>query len=69
MDLKDWIRDVPDYPQPGILFRDLTPLGSPSDEALRRALTEPARKCGYRFEDDQMPEELVAAILAVRSAR
>ncbi len=26
MDLKDWIRDVPDYPQPGILFRDLTPL-------------------------------------------
>jgi|TARA_B110000263_G_scaffold249320_1_gene266566 adenine phosphoribosyltransferase len=26
MDLKDWIRDIPDYPQPGILFRDLTPL-------------------------------------------
>lgn len=26
MDLKDWIRDVPDYPQPGILFRDITPL-------------------------------------------
>ena len=26
MDLKNWIRDVPDYPQPGILFRDLTPL-------------------------------------------
>ena len=26
MDLKDWIRDVPDYPQPGTLFRDITPL-------------------------------------------
>ena len=26
MDLKDWIRDVPDYPQDGILFRDITPL-------------------------------------------
>ena len=26
MDLKDWIRDIPDYPKPGILFRDLTPL-------------------------------------------
>ena len=26
MDLKKWIRDVPDYPTPGILFRDLTPL-------------------------------------------
>ena len=24
--LKAWIRDVPDYPKPGILFRDLTPL-------------------------------------------
>ncbi|NQW16471.1 MAG: adenine phosphoribosyltransferase [Chloroflexi bacterium] len=26
MNLKDWIRDVPDYPRPGILFRDITPL-------------------------------------------
>ncbi len=26
MDLKSFIRDVPDYPKPGILFRDLTPL-------------------------------------------
>ncbi len=26
MDLKKLIRDVPDFPQPGILFRDMTPL-------------------------------------------
>lgn len=26
MDLKAFIRDVPDFPQPGILFRDITPL-------------------------------------------
>ena len=26
MDLRDYIRDVPDFPQPGILFRDITPL-------------------------------------------
>lgn len=26
MDLKALIRDVPDFPQPGILFRDITPL-------------------------------------------
>lgn len=26
LDLKQWIRDVPDYPRPGVLFRDLTPL-------------------------------------------
>ena len=26
MDLKQHIRDIPDFPQPGILFRDITPL-------------------------------------------
>jgi len=26
MDLKSLIRDIPDFPQPGILFRDITPL-------------------------------------------
>ena len=26
MDLKDYVRDVPDFPQVGILFRDITPI-------------------------------------------
>ena len=26
MELKEYIRDVPDFPKPGILFRDITPL-------------------------------------------
>src|SRR3989304_5746349 len=26
MDLKRFIRDVPDFPEPGVLFRDITPL-------------------------------------------
>jgi adenine phosphoribosyltransferase len=26
LDLKQYIRDVPDFPQPGILFKDITPL-------------------------------------------
>ena len=26
MDLKDYIADIPDFPKPGILFRDITPL-------------------------------------------
>ena len=34
MELKDYIRDVPDFPSPGILFRDITPLLS--DQAAFR---------------------------------
>ncbi|HTW93257.1 MAG TPA: adenine phosphoribosyltransferase [Tepidisphaeraceae bacterium] len=35
MDLKRLIRDVPDFPKPGILFRDITPLlADPSGLAL-----------------------------------
>lgn len=26
LDLRDYIRDIPDFPKPGILFRDITPL-------------------------------------------
>lgn len=26
MDLKEYIRDVPDFPEPGIMFKDITPL-------------------------------------------
>ena len=26
MDLRDFIRDVPDFPKPGVLFKDITPL-------------------------------------------
>jgi adenine phosphoribosyltransferase len=37
IDLKRYIRDIPDFPKPGILFRDITPLiGSP--EAIREAV-------------------------------
>ena len=36
VDLKEFIRDIPDFPKPGILFRDITPLlGAP--QALRYA--------------------------------
>ena len=45
MDLKKFIRDIPDFPKPGILFRDITPLlAAPSAfrEIIRR-LAEPYR--------------------------
>ncbi|MDR1532054.1 MAG: adenine phosphoribosyltransferase [Clostridiales bacterium] len=43
MDLKEKIRSIPDFPEPGILFRDITPvLQDPS--ALKQAMDEMAQK-------------------------
>lgn len=55
LDLKQWIRDVPDYPKPGILFRDLTPLMV--DPVAMRYVTE-------RFSEHlaEVKAEAVAAI-------
>ncbi len=39
MNLADYIRCVPDFPKPGILFRDITPLLA-SPAAFRRAASE-----------------------------
>jgi adenine phosphoribosyltransferase len=39
MDLKHFIRDVPDFPKPGILFRDITPLLA-SPQAFQRAVED-----------------------------
>ena len=39
MDLTRYIRDIPDFPKPGILFKDITPLLAEPDafaEAIRR---------------------------------
>lgn len=39
IDLRRWVREIPDFPKPGILFRDLTPLlRDPQgwSEAMRR---------------------------------
>ena len=37
MDLRAYIRDIPDFPRPGILFKDITPLLA-SPDALRHAI-------------------------------
>jgi len=37
--LADYIRSIPDFPKPGILFRDITPLLS-SPEALRESVSQ-----------------------------
>lgn len=44
MDLKAYIRDIPDYPKAGILFRDITTLLS-QPEALRYTVDVLAEQC------------------------
>ena len=43
LDLRRFVRDIPDYPQPGILFRDITPmLADPKAlAAATEAMAEP----------------------------
>lgn len=47
MNLKDYIRDIPDFPQPGILFRDITPLLR-NAEAFNHAVEALAQRCQGR---------------------
>jgi adenine phosphoribosyltransferase len=44
MDLRAYIRDIPDFPKPGIVFKDVTPLllDSAALDAAITALAEPA---------------------------
>ncbi len=52
--------------RPGLT--ELTMLGPPEGGALRRALVQPATKCGYRFEDDALVEEILAEVEGERGA-
>jgi adenine phosphoribosyltransferase len=47
-DLKRYIRDIPDFPKPGIVFKDITPLllHPPAFRASIDAFTERYRKLG-----------------------
>lgn len=50
MDLKTHIREIPDFPKPGILFRDITTLLSNPD-ALRHTVETLAEQCAV-FQPD-----------------
>jgi len=47
---------------------DLTLVDRPTGANLRRALVQPATKCGYRFEDDKLVEEMLAEVEGERGA-
>ena len=55
MDLKKYLRDIPDFPQPGILFRDITPLLK-HPPAFREAIDQ-----FKRVYQDQSIDVIVAA--------
>jgi adenine phosphoribosyltransferase len=57
LDLTDYIRDVPDFPKPGILFRDITPLLS-APAAFAAAIDQFVK----RYQDQR-----IDAIVAVES--
>ncbi len=44
MDLSEYIRDIPDFPRPGILFKDITPLLA-EPKALREAVDRLSELC------------------------
>lgn len=48
MDLKQFIRDIPDFPKPGIIFKDITPLLASPDafQTAVRSLAEPFKNSG-----------------------
>lgn len=55
LDLKTYVRDVPDFPKPGILFRDITPLLA-NPIAFRVAI----QRLADRFRNDRV-DVIVAA--------
>jgi WD40 repeat protein len=50
------------------VFESLTPLPALSREGLLRALVEPAKRRGFRFEDEALVEEMVGSVEGARGA-
>jgi WD40 repeat protein len=64
----DFLIRCHEHPRLAPISADLTMLGSPTGSALRRALVQPALLCGYRFEDESLADEMLAAIEGERGA-
>lgn len=56
------------HPELAPIFSELTPLRTPEGGALRRALVQPALKCGYRFEDEALLDEMIGEVAGERGA-
>ncbi len=50
------------------VFSELTPLGPPTGQALRRALVQPALRAGYRFEDERLVDDMLSEVAEERGS-
>jgi WD40 repeat protein len=64
----DFLMRCHDQPALFPVFDALTPLGPITGEGLRRALVEPARKRGFRFEDGDLVGQMVRSVEGERAA-
>jgi serine/threonine protein kinase/WD40 repeat protein len=64
----DFLFHCSDQPALAPVFSELTPLSAPTGAALRRAVVQPALKCGYRFGDEALVEEILADVEGERGA-
>jgi hypothetical protein len=64
----DFLLHCHDLPELSPIFSELTPLKPPVGAALRRAVVQPALRCGYRFEDEELADEILAEVEGERGA-
>ena len=64
----DFLMRCHDHAALAPVFNEITPLGALTPANLARALVEPAKKRGYRFEDDTLVDEMVEAVADARAA-
>ena len=55
LELREFIRDIPDFPKPGILFRDITPM-----LASAKAFRECIRRLADRYRDRKVDTVIAA---------
>jgi len=64
----DFLIRCSDQPPLVPVFSEITPLTALTRDGLERAVVEPAKKQGYRFDDDALVGEMVSLVEGVRGA-
>jgi WD40 repeat protein len=64
----DFLFRIHDHPPLAPILDELTLLGAPKLESLHLAVVEPARQLGFTFEDEGLPDEMIAEVKGERGA-